>query len=76
MIVWLDTARAEVMKVAFPLVLSVAVPSVTSPSLKVTVPEGLPLPGAVTPTVAVNVTAWPNVEVVARRLPRSWSRPG
>ena len=46
------------MNVALPL-LSVPVPSVVAPSLKVTVPVGVP---PVEVTVAVNVTAAPNVE--------------
>jgi hypothetical protein len=41
---------------------SVPVPSVVAPSLKVTVPVGVPLPGATTLTVAVNVTDCPYAE--------------
>ncbi len=39
---WLPTARLEVAKVATPLALSVPIPSVVAPSLKVTVPVGVP----------------------------------
>src|SRR6516164_7164382 len=55
MIEWEQIARAEVVNVAAQL-LSVPVPSVIVPSLKVTVPVGVPLE---TVTVAVKVTAWP-----------------
>jgi len=52
------TASAEVLNVALPLA-SVAVLSVDAPSLKVTVPVGVP---PVEVTVAVKVTAAANVE--------------
>ena len=48
-----------VLKLALPPALSVAVPSVTVPSLKVTVPVAVPLAGVVTPSVAVKVMPWP-----------------
>src|ERR1700690_4144847 len=48
-----------VVKEALPEAFSVPVPSVAPPSLKVTVPEGIPLAGATGPTVAVKVTDWP-----------------
>jgi hypothetical protein len=38
------------------------VPSVVVPSRKLTVPDGLPAPGATTATVAVNVTDCPNTD--------------
>jgi hypothetical protein len=38
------------------------VPSVVVPSRKVTVPDGVPAPGAVTVIVAVNVTLWPKTD--------------
>ena len=53
------TANAVVLKVACPALFSVAVPSTVVMSLKVTVPVGFPLPGALACTVAVNVTACP-----------------
>ena len=46
---------------AFPLV-SVPVPNTVAPFLNVTVPVGVPLPGATAATVAVNVTDWSNTE--------------
>ena len=52
------------MKAAWPE-LNVAVPRVVVPSLKVTVPVGVPLPGAAALTVAVKVTGWPKMVVVA-----------
>jgi hypothetical protein len=35
---------------------------VVEPSLKTTLPVGVPVPGAIDLTVAVNVTLWPKVE--------------
>ena len=58
---WLPTARLEVEKVAVPP-LRVPVPSVAVPSRKVTMPVGVPAPGAFALTEAVNVTLWPNTE--------------
>ena len=52
---WLPTAKLEVLKVALPPE-SVAVPKVVEPSRKLTVPDGVPLPGALALTVAVKVT--------------------
>jgi hypothetical protein len=56
------TASVVVAKVAMPVTLRVPVPRVVAPSLKVTVPEGVPLLGAVALTVAVNVTLEPMSE--------------
>src|SRR5580693_2009790 len=56
---WWPTARVEVANVALPAV-SVAVASVVAPSLKATVPAGVPEPGALAVTVAVKVTFCPN----------------
>ena len=47
---------------AIPLTLSVPVPSVLLPSLKVTVPVAVPEPGALAVTVAVNVTDCPKTD--------------
>src|SRR5581483_11874078 len=58
---WPATAKAAVVNVAEPPE-SVAVPSVVVPSRKVTVPLGVPVPGATAVTVAVKVTPWPNTE--------------
>ncbi len=56
------TASAVVVvKVATPP-LSVPVPSVVEPSLNVTVPVGVPAPGAVAEMVAVKVTDWPKTD--------------
>ena len=55
----MPTVSADVVKVALPA-LKLAVPSVTAPSRKVTVPVGVPDPGATALTVAVNVTDCPN----------------
>src|SRR6476619_3775250 len=55
------TDSADVEKVALPP-LSVPVPSVVAPSLNVTVPVGVPEPGPVAVTVAVNVTDPPKFD--------------
>jgi len=60
--VWLPTERAEVLNVAFPLICRVPLPSVVDPSLNVTVPVGVPEPGAVAVTVAVSVTDCPKTD--------------
>ena len=52
------------MKLAIPP-LSVTVPKVVEPSMNVAVPVGVPLPGETGLTVAVNVTAWPDVDGLA-----------
>ena len=57
-----EAAESEaVVKVAWPA-LRVPVPRVVAPSLNVTVPVGVPLPGGAAVTVAVKVTAWPNTD--------------
>jgi hypothetical protein len=58
-IVWFPTASDEVVKLALPPE-SVAVPRVTAPSTKLTVPVGVPEAGATAVTVATNVADWPN----------------
>jgi hypothetical protein len=55
---WTPNDNPAVVKVPLPLE-SVAVPRVVFPSLKVTVPAGIPVPGATTVTVAVKTTDWP-----------------
>jgi hypothetical protein len=55
------TASDEMVNVALPE-LKVLVPSVVLPSLKSTVPVGVPEPGADAVTVAVNVTLWLRIE--------------
>src|ERR1051326_8074286 len=59
--VWLPTASAELVKVATPPV-SVPLPIGLPPSRHVTVPTGVPAPGATGETVAVKVTDCPNTE--------------
>lgn len=56
------TERVEVAKVATPEPFSVPVPSVVAPSLNVTLPVGVPEPGAETVTVAVKVTDCPKTD--------------
>ncbi len=53
------TAREDVANVACPE-LSVPLPRIVAPSLKVTDPVGVPL--SLAATVAVNVTDWPNTD--------------
>jgi len=55
------TDSEVVVKVALPE-LRVPVPSVVDPSLNVTVPVGVPEPGAVAVTVAVSVTDCPKTD--------------
>jgi hypothetical protein len=57
----LPTASEEVANVALPE-LKAAVARVEAPSRKVTVPVGVPAPGATALTVAVKVTDWPNTD--------------
>src|ERR1019366_3141171 len=59
--VWLATAKADVLNVAIPL-LNVPVPIGLPPSRNVTDPVGVPPPGATGETVAVKVTDWPKTE--------------
>ena len=57
---WLPTLRLLVLKVATPEPLrGTAAAIVVAPSLKSTVPPGVPEPGATALTVAVNVVDWP-----------------
>ena len=57
--------KPDVLNVATPEPFSVPVPRVVEPSRNVTVPVGVPEPGALAVTVAVNVTDWPNTEGLA-----------
>ena len=61
---WAATMRDEVLKVAWPEA-RVPVPSVVEPSLKVTVPVGVPVPGATGLNVTVKVMDWPDTEGLA-----------
>ena len=56
-----ETDRTDVTNVAEPP-LRAFVARAVAPSLKVTVPVGVPLPGEAAPTVAVKVTDWPKTE--------------
>ena len=60
-IVCAATESEFVAKVAVPE-LKLPVPKVTPASLNVTVPLGVPAPGATALTVAVNVTDWPETD--------------
>ena len=62
MMVWLPRARVEVVNVAWAAVMVTLAASVVAPSVKVTVPPGVPTPGATAATVAVKVTVCPNTE--------------
>lgn len=57
----------EAVVLVLPLV-RVPVPSVVAPSLKVTVPVGMPEPGATAATVAVKVTGWPKTDGFAEDI--------
>src|SRR5438874_1051913 len=62
LIEWEPTASVLVTNVAWPEPFSVPVPRVLEPSLKVTVPVGVPAPGLFAATVAVKVTGCPNTD--------------
>jgi hypothetical protein len=62
------TLSDDVVKVACPEPFSVAVPRLVAPSMKVTVPVRVPLPGATGLTVAVKVTDWPETDGLADEL--------
>ncbi len=77
MIVWLPIGSAFVNKVALPPD-SVADPrgvcGVVDVSANVTVPEGVPLPGALAVTVALNVMSWPKPETtITEVVVLSWT---
>ena len=61
---WAAMERVEVVKVAWPE-LRVSVASEVAPSLNVTVPVGVPLPGELAVTLAVKVTDWLKTEGLA-----------
>src|SRR6266704_3339904 len=68
------TASVEVLNVAMPAELRATVVNVVVPSLKMTVPVGVPAPGATTLTVAVKVTDWFRVAGFAVRAKRGCRR--
>jgi hypothetical protein len=57
----MPVVKVELVNVARPP-LREAIPSTVVPSLKVTVPLGVPMAGATADTVAVSVTGWPTME--------------
>jgi hypothetical protein len=58
---WVPTLSELMLNVPCPE-LRPTLPSVVAPSLNVTVPVGVPVPGADAVTVAVKLTVWPNTE--------------
>ena len=56
------TVSVDVAKLAWPDPFSVLVPRDVAPSKNSTEPAGVPVPGATTLTVAVNVTDCPNFD--------------
>jgi hypothetical protein len=64
-IVWLPTAKADVVNVALPVESTVTVARMTLPSMNATVPGGIPELGATALTMAVNVTDWPTTDELA-----------
>jgi hypothetical protein len=56
------TRRELVDNVAFPVLSTIRVPRLVVPSLKVTVPVGVPAPGGGTATVAVKATLCPKTD--------------
>src|SRR5216117_2583887 len=62
------TASVLVTNVAWPEPFRVPVPRVLEPSLKVTVPVGVPAPGLLAVTVAVKVTDCPDTDGLAEEL--------
>ena len=68
MTVCVATLKEDVVKVAWPLAMVTLAARVVAPSVKVTVPLGVPAPGATAATVAVKVTAWPNTDGLGDEL--------
>ena len=68
MIVCVATLKEDVVKVAWPLAMVTLAARVVAPSVKVTVPLGVPAPGATAATVAVKVTLCPNTEGLGEEL--------
>ena len=62
---WLPAPRPEVARLAWPEPFKVALPRVLPPSVKVTVPVGVPDPPV---TVAVKVTASPKLGVSSETI--------
>ncbi len=68
MIEWEPTASVLVVNMAWPALSRVPVPRMVEPSLKVTVPVGVPAPGLLAVTVAVKVTDCPDSDGLAEEL--------
>ena len=62
------TASVLIVNIAWPEPSRVPVPRVLEPSLKVTVPVGVPAPGLFAVTVAVKVTDCPDTDGLAEEL--------
>jgi hypothetical protein len=67
-IVWFPVLSVEVVKVAWPDAMVTLAARVVAPSVKVTVPPGVPVPGATAAAVAVMVTVWPTFEGLGAEL--------
>src|SRR5947208_1019748 len=70
LIEWEPTASVLVTNVAWPEPFRAPVPRVLEPSLKVTVPVGVPAPGLFAVTVAVKVTDCPDTDGLVEELTR------
>ena len=68
MIVWVPRVRVKVVNVAWPAVMATLAAKVVAPSVKVTVPPGVPTPGPTAATVAVKVTVWANTDGLGAEL--------
>ena len=68
MIVCVATESDEVVNVACPDVMATVAARVTAPSVKVTLPVGVPAPGETAETVAVKVTTCPKTDGLAVEL--------
>ena len=66
MTVWLPTESDDVVKVACPEVMATLAARVVEPSVKFTVPVGVPVYADV--TLAVTVITWPNTDGLAAEL--------
>lgn len=64
---WVPSESVAVVKSAAPAMREV-VPNGVVPSMNVTVPVGVPAPGATAFTVTVKVTGWPSLEFFGEAL--------
>ena len=65
---WVEPVARTWVQLAMPLLRFWAVPSTVVPSMKVTVPVGIALPGEVAVTAAVRVTSWPATGALGEAL--------